>query len=393
MKQFKFVARRKDGSLVDGWISAESEQIAKRQLAEQQRQVVMLTPYRNKQNKKVSREALIATLRELATLRESGMPLDQCMSSLIESTEDQQLRYSLRRLHSEIESGASLSEAIASQPDVFPFYVSSMLRLGEASGKLGESLFSIAERIEREENLVTEVKSALTYPAFLLVVCVAVVFFMFLYVIPNFETMVQEGVDAGTLGTLLNISRTLNDNLILVVTLGVALIGALFYGFKYGDLLQQLIQLLCKIPMFKELVDAWNIVQFSSSMQRLIQSGVELVESVEITANGISDAHLRSRLGYVVSRIREGKGLAESLTEYDLFPSMVRRLIQTGEAGASLEPCFREINNLYERRLSKGLKRFLSILEPLVIVVMGGIVGSIMIILMSGIISVNDISF
>lgn len=279
MKQFKFVARRKDGSLVDGWISAESEQIAKRQLAEQQRQVVMLTPYRNKQNKKVSREALIATLRELATLRESGMPLDQCMSSLIESTEDQQLRYSLRRLHSEIESGASLSEAIASQPDVFPFYVSSMLRLGEASGKLGESLFSIAERIEREENLVTEVKSALTYPAFLLVVCVAVVFFMFLYVIPNFETMVQEGVDAGTLGTLLNISRTLNDNLILVVTLGVALIGALFYGFKYGDLLQQLIQLLCKIPMFKELVDAWNIVQFSSSMQRLIQSGVELVES------------------------------------------------------------------------------------------------------------------
>lgn len=95
----------------------------------------------------------------------------------------------------------------------------------------------------------------------------------------------------------------------------------------------------------------------------------------------------------MVSRIREGKGLAESLTEYDLFPSMVRRLIQTGEAGASLEPCFREINNLYERRLSKGLKRFLSILEPLVIVVMGGIVGSIMIILMSGIISVNDISF
>ncbi|HAS6168985.1 TPA: type II secretion system F family protein [Vibrio vulnificus] len=392
MKQFKYVARRKDGSLIDGWLQAESEQQAKRQLQQQQRQVVMLTEQRSSGAKNLGRETLITTLRELATLRESGMPLDQCMLSLLENVEDKQMELVLKRLYSDIESGSSLSEAISAQPDAFPFYVSSMLRLGEASGQLGEALFSISERIEREEKLISEVKSALTYPAFLLVVCVATVFFMFLYVIPNFENMVQGGGDAGALGTLLDISAFLNDNLTIILILMSALIGGVYYSAKYGNLKDYAMQTLCIIPMFRNLIDSWNIVQFSSSMQKLLQSGVELVESVEITLNSISDTQLRKRLNHVVVKVREGKGLADSLAEYHVFPPMVIRLIHTGEAGASLVPCFREIHNLYERRLSKGLKQILTILEPLVIVIMGGIVGSIMIVLISGIISVNNIS-
>ncbi|EEY46426.1 type II secretion system F family protein [Vibrio mimicus] len=392
MKQFKYVARRKDGSLIDGWLQAESEQQAKRQLQHQQKQVVMLTEQRSSGAKQLSREVLITTLRELATLRESGMPLDQCINSLLENSTDRQMALVLKRLHSDIESGSSLSEAIAAQPDSFPYYVSSMLRLGEASGQLGEALFSISERIEREEKLVSEVKSALTYPAFLLIVCVATIFFMFLYVIPNFETMVQEGIDAGALGNLLAISAFLNENLLLILVIIICILGSLYYGIRYGTLKDRFLSMLYLIPMFRMLMDSWNIVQFSSSMQKLLQSGVELVESVEITLNSISDVRLRKKLNRVVVKVREGKGLAESLEEHQAFPPMVLRLISTGEAGASLIPCFREINNLYERRLSKGLKQILTILEPLVIVIMGGIVGSIMIVLISGIISVNNIS-
>ncbi len=392
MKQFKYVARRKDGSLIDGWLQAENDQQAKRQLQQQHKQVVMLTEQRTRGAKNLGRETLITTLRELATLRESGMPLDQCMLSLLENVEDKQMELILKRLYSDIESGSSLSEAINAQPDAFPFYVSSMLRLGEASGQLGEALFSISERIEREEKLISEVKSALTYPAFLLVVCVATVFFMFLYVIPNFENMVQGGGDAGALGTLLDISALLNDNITIILILMAVFIGWVYYSVKYGNLKDYAMQTLCIIPMFRNLIDSWNIVQFSSSMQKLLQSGVELVESVEITLNSISDTKLRKRLNHVVVKVREGKGLADSLAEYHVFPPMVVRLIHTGEAGASLVPCFREIHNLYERRLSKGLKQILTILEPLVIVIMGGIVGSIMIVLISGIISVNNIS-
>ncbi|SIN79463.1 type II secretion system F family protein [Salinivibrio sp. ES.052] len=392
MKQFKYVARRKDGTLIDGWIRAENDLQAKRQLQQQQRQVVMLNEQRDVKSKRISRETLITTLRELATLRQSGMPLDQCMQSLQENVGDKHMGAALKRLYYDIESGASLSEAIAAQPDVFPFYVASMLRLGEASGQLGEALFSVSERIEREEQLVSEIKSALTYPAFLLVVCVVVIFFMFLYVIPNFETMVQGNGDAGALGTLLNISAFFNDNLMLISAAVAAAVGGLYYGAVYGHLKDTVLQGLSTIPLFGNLIDAWNIVQFSSSMQKLLQAGVELVESVEITLNSLSDARLRKRLQHVVLRVREGRGLAESLAEYGLFSPMVIRLIQTGEAGASLVPCFKEINALYERRLSKGLKQILTILEPLVIVIMGGIVGSIMIVLISGIISVNNIS-
>lgn len=392
MKQFKYVARLKDGSLVDGWLQAESHGQAKRLLIQQKKQVVMLTEQRSKSAKQIDRETLITTLRELATLRESGMPLDRCMLSLLENANNKQMELVVKRLYSDIEAGASLSEAIGAQPDAFPFYVSSMLRLGEASGQLGEALFSIAERIEREEKLISEVKTALTYPAFLLVVCFATVFFMFLYVIPNFENMVQGSKDAGALGTLLSISTFLNNNLLVISVVIVAVVGCVFYSAKYGNLKHQAMHVLSAVPMFRNLFDAWNIVQFSSSMQKLLQSGVELVESVEITLNSISDESLRKRLNNVVLKVREGRGLADSLAEYNVFPTMVIRLIHTGEAGASLVPCFREINNLYERRLSKGLKQILTILEPLVIVIMGGIVGSIMIVLISGIISVNNIS-
>jgi len=392
MKQFKYVARRKDGTLIDGWLRAENDIQAKRQLQQQQRQVVMLNEQRDVKSKRINREVLITTLRELATLRQSGMPLDQCMQSLQENVGDKHMGAALKRLYYDIESGASLSEAIAAQPDVFPFYVASMLKLGEASGQLGEALFSVSERIEREEELVSEIKSALTYPAFLLVVCVVVIFFMFIYVIPNFETMVQGNGDAGALGTLLDISAFFNDNLTLISAGLAAAVGGLYYGAVYGNLKDSALHALSHIPLFRNLIDAWNIVQFSSSMQKLLQAGVELVESVEITLSSLSDARLRKRLHHVLLRVREGRGLAESLAEYGLFSPMVIRLIQTGEAGASLVPCFKEINALYERRLSKGLKQILTILEPLVIVIMGGIVGSIMIVLISGIISVNNIS-
>ncbi|WP_332399043.1 type II secretion system F family protein [Vibrio metschnikovii] len=393
MKQYRYVVRLPNGQLNDGWLTAANEQQARRQLNQQPQQIILLKAQSARRAKPVSREVLITTLRELATLRDSGMPLDLCIASLLETAGDAQMQQGLQRIQQELESGHSLSQAIANQPEVFPFYVSSMLRLGEANGNLGDALLSIAERVEREENLMSEVKSALTYPAFLLVVCVLVLFFMFVYVIPNFEVMVQGGNQTGALATLLGISEFINRNLMWLLGGMVALSAGTYYGFRHGNLTAQLINAACLIPMFRELMQAWNIVQFSGSMQKLLQSGVELVESLEITLNSLADDHLRRTLNKVVIKVREGEGLAEALNQYQLFPLMVIRLIKTGEAGASLVPCFREIHTLFERRLSKGLKRLLTILEPLVIVIMGGIVGSIMIVLISGIISVNDINF
>jgi len=171
------------------------------------------------------------------------------------------------------------------------------------------------------------------------------------------------------------------------------MISALIYGIKYGTLYEKLLVLLLKLPFFSTLFSAWVIVQFSGSMQKLLESGVELVDAVELSANAMSGEKGRRDIQRVIQRVKEGERLADALATYNVFPLVVIRLIKTGEVGASLPICFKEINSLYERRLSKGIKQILSILEPLVIVIMGTIVGSIMVILISGIISVNDIGW
>lgn len=392
MKSFRYVARRRDNVTTDGWLSAGSEQEARRQLEERGLSLVLLKEGAAKKNRQVSRDALITLFRELATLRMSGMQLNQCMVSLIDTASEKTLRQSLKRIYDELEAGSSFSLAVESQPDIFPFYVASMLKLGEANGNISDALFNIADRLEREEKLVSEIRSALTYPAFLLIVCVTVLLFLFSYVIPNFKTMVTEDSPASSLKTLIGISDFFNNNFQLIMLAMALLIVAIVGGVRSGHLQQWLIRTLNLIPFFSRLTTAWNVVQFSGSMQKLLESGVDLVEAVELSRNGISDEAIRRRLDNVSARVRQGEGLADSLEHYHVFPLVVVRLIKTGEAGAALPVCFKELNNLYERRLSKSLKQVLSILEPLVIVIMGGIVGTIMIILISGIISVNDIS-
>ncbi|MGU5674522.1 type II secretion system F family protein [Aeromonas hydrophila] len=395
MNYFKYIVRASNGKILNGWVQAENEEKAHKTLEQRGYSVVLLEKYRGVVKAKISRETLMTTLRELATLRQSGMQLDECLESLIETTVDRNLVLALKRMKSDISSGSSLSDSVVSLPDIFPYYVSPMLRLGEENGSIHESLISIAERVEREEKIVSEVKTALTYPVFLLVVCVTVVFFLFLYVIPNFKSMItDEAAAAGSsLVQLISVSDFISDHITIILVLMVLIISAFIYGIKYGTLYEKILALLLKLPFFSTLFSAWVIVQFSGSMQKLLESGVELVDAVELSANAMSGEKGKRDIQRVIQRIKEGERLADALSIYNVFPLVVIRLIKTGEVGASLPICFKEINTLYERRLSKGIKQILSILEPLVIVIMGTIVGSIMVILISGIISVNDIGW
>ncbi|MDP5293851.1 type II secretion system F family protein [Oceanimonas sp. CHS3-5] len=393
MKQFRYIARKKDGGLLDGWLNEGSEQEARKVLERRQLNIVLLKQEDRAATFKISRESLMTTLRELATLRASGMAIDSCLFLLTDASEDKNVYRVFKRLYDDVSSGMSFSDAVAAQPDAFPFYVSSMLRLGEANGNMSEALLSVAERIEREENLVSEVKSALTYPAFLIFICVAVVLFLFSYVIPNFESMVSDDSQQGALVRLLSWARFFNENATVIYGLLIVLVGVLFHLYRQGVLQSKLMALIGRLPFLKDLVSAWQIVNFSSSMQKLLESRVEITEAVEITLSNVSDANMARKLNRVVGMIKEGHALGGALEQQNIFPPMVIRLVKSGEAGASLPKSFKEINNLYERRLTRGIKRALSILEPAIIMIMGLLVGSIMVVLISGIISVNDIGW
>ncbi|MFO6423847.1 type II secretion system F family protein [Motilimonas sp. KMU-193] len=390
---FEYVARQKDSSLIDGWIQAISKEDAKQTLEQRGLSVLVIKRGLPRIPLTVSREALLTALRELASLRASGMPLDKAVASLSKVAESKVLRKAWSMVLASLENGLSLSDAIESLPHVFPSYIPPMLRLGEANGDLPNALYSVAERVEREENLLSEMRSALTYPAFLLFISSAIMLFLFSYVLPNFKSMVEGQGSDTALARLIAISDWINLNFDFIIVGIMIAIVLLWYTHHRGILQAKLFSILSFVPVTRRLLLAWDIVQFSSSMQKLLDSGVELVRGVELSAESLASQSLKKRLEDAVVLVKQGSSLSGALTQLKVFPDMVLQMITTGESGANLGQSFAEINVLYERRLKLGLHRVITLMEPAVIVLMGGLIGSIMVMIISGIISVNEISF
>ncbi|MEQ1527907.1 MAG: type II secretion system F family protein [Methylococcales bacterium] len=391
MTYFHYKGRRDNGLSVKGWILAENRDDALTQLA-----IRGIQPYTVQSGPgnialTVPIRELLASLHELASLRNSGMPLERAISMIAESLETGHTQASWKELCSMVRSGMSLSDAMLSLPDTFPRFVAHLVKIGEANGQLGSALSSAADRLDEELKLRTEVRTALTYPAFLIVISFVVVLFLFLTVIPNFATMVGDmgGHPSVSLQVLIAISFWLREYFwfwsLAVVGLGFVLRMLQKSGkISFWRVIQ-------KISGIRQLVSAWEIVQFCSSMQRLLKQGVKLLEAVHLSADALGRDEVRDGLKLVCKSVQQGGTLGAALREQNLFTPLAQRMIETGEAAANLPDSMTEIARLYQRTLQEGMRRILALLEPMVIAGMGLIVGGIMVSLMSAIMSLNDL--
>jgi len=390
---FHYAGRQENGLSIQGWLLAESRDDAVSTLCRRQIQPLYVKKGPGQIPLKVPVEELLATLRELGSLRGSGMPLDQAVVVVAETAEHRELRSAWVKVGQAIRSGLSLSEAFASVPQAFPRYAVPMVRLGEANGDLHSVLQAVADRLEEEVNLRNEVRSALTYPLFLMVISVAVLLFLFLMVIPKFGTMVGDmgGGASGSLSVLLAVANFLQEYFWLWGG-GILLLVLMLIHYAQSGMLQTYVwRLLQAIPGMKGLLQAWEVVQFCSSMRRLLPQGVSILEALQLSSETLGREEMRYRLQLAAGGVRQGESLADSLRQQEVFPPLVLQMIEVGETSASLPDSMKEIGKLYERRLREGIRRFLSLLEPAVIVTLGLLVGGIMVSLLSGIMSMNDL--
>ncbi len=393
MKYFHYTGRRGNGLTVQGWLLAENRDDALSTLRGWQVQPLLVKPGPGHIPLRVPEEELLATLRELASLRGSGMPLDQAVDAVVHSTEHRGLLRAWRQVSRMLRSGLSLSDAMASAPDAFPRYAVPLVRVGEANGELRSALASVAERLEEEMNLSAEIKTALTYPAFLLVISAAVLIFLFLVVIPKFGSMIGDmGQGAPTaIGALVSVADVMREYLWLW---GGGLIVLILWGaqaWRSGGLQAWLWSWMQRMPGVRGVLQAWEIVQFCGSMRRLLPEGVGILEAVQLSSETLGRDDMLRRLQAAADRMRQGESLAAALESQQVFPPLVTQMIAVGEEAASLPDAMREITRLYERRMREGIRRFLSLLEPMVIVTMGMLVGGIMVALLSAIMSMNDL--
>lgn len=393
MNYFHYAGQRDNGLAIQGWLLAEDRDSAVALLRQRSIQPLYVKQGPGHIPLKVPVEELLASLRELASLRGSGMALDKSVEAVANTVEHTLLKKAWTQVVQSVRSGLSLSEAFASVPHAFPRYAVPMVRLGEANGELKSVLDAVADRLEEEMALNSEVKSALTYPAFLLVISVAVLLFLFLVVIPKFGEMMGDvsSLSSGSILVLVSIAEGLKSTLWVWGPACIFAFGIAAYYAQSGALQDRLWKLMQKVPGIRRLIEAWEIVQFCGSMRRLLPQGVGILEALKLSADTLAREEIRVKLRVAETSMRRGDSLALALKTQNAFPPLVLQMIAVGENAANLPESLAEIHKLYERRLKEGIKRILALLEPAVIVTLGLLVGGIMISLLSGIMSMNDL--
>ena len=390
MNYFHYAGHRNNGLSTEGWLMAEDRTKAVAILRARQIDPLYVKMASSQIPLKVPMEELLASLRELASLRGSGMALDKSIEAVANTIEHVKLKQAWKQALQSIRSGLTLSEALESAPYAFPRYAVPMVKLGEANGELKSVLHSVADRLEEELSLSNEIKSALTYPAFLLVISVLVLLFLFLVIIPKFGAMAGPK-SSGAMYALVSLANLLQSTFWIWGTLSAVGIISLVYYAKQGVLQMLLWKILQNTPGIKRLLEAWEIVQFSGGMQRLLSQKVAILEALTLSTETLGREEIKRQLKLTESSMRRGMSLAKSLEEHKVFPVMVIQMIGVGETAASLPESLEEISKLYERRLREGIRRILSLLEPAVIVTLGIVVGGIMVVLLSGIMSMNEL--
>ncbi len=321
--------------------------------------------------------------RQLATLIEAGLPLLRSLAILHDQTESGTFKVIIKDMYSCIENGGTLSEGMSRYPKIFNKLYINMVRAGEIGGVMEAVLKRIAQFLENSRALRSKVKSALMYPVMVVVLCTAIVSFILIFVIPKFAAIYAEmgaTLPAPTL-LLINMSHMLTDPVQLSV-LAVVLI-ALVVGYKYANRYSAsklyIDSVKLRLPIFGQLVNKIAIARFSSTLATLITSGVPILQALEIVRESSGNEVVAQAMKKVYESIREGETIHEPLSKFPVFPPLVVHMIAVGEETGALDQMLVKVAETYEAEVDDTVKGLTSLIEPLLIVMLGAIVGFIVV--------------
>jgi type IV pilus assembly protein PilC len=330
---------------------------------------------------KVKSKEVAIISRQLATMVNSGLSLVRALTILQEQTENPVLSGAIADVRSKVEQGATLSAALEEHPKIFgPLYVS-MIRAGEVGGALDETLARLADTLEAQVRLRSQVKSAMAYPVVVLSLIVFIVAALMLFVVPIFEKMYSDlGGELPVPTKLLingsNIITKFSWVFVLMTVLGVVGLRrwtATDEGRRKWDTFK------LRLPIFGKLVQKVAISRFARTMSVLSRTGVPVLQALDIVAQTSGNRVVSDALDDVQASVKRGESLAEPLEEHEVFPPMVTQMIAVGEETGALEVMLAKVADFYDREVDDAVNALTSLIEPLLIIVMGVVVGGILI--------------
>jgi type IV pilus assembly protein PilC len=329
----------------------------------------------------VSTKDLAIFTRQFATMITAGLPLVQCLDILAQQSDSVALRRIIGEVRNDVEAGSTLAEALSKHPKVFDNLFVNMVEAGEAGGVLDDILLRLATYIEKAEALKRKVKSAMTYPTVVLVVAVGTTTFMLLFIIPTFAKIFKDFGGELPLPTaiVLSLSDFLRGYWYLMfgAVAGVIIAFNRFYATDKGEKIVDQVKL--RLPILGDLLRKAAIARFTRTLGTLISSGVPILTGLEITARTAGNRVVQEAVLATRASIREGETIAAPLKQSAVFPPMVVQMIAVGEETGALDEMLNKIANFYDDEVNTAVDTLTSIIEPVMIVVMGLLVGGMVV--------------
>ena len=389
MAEFTYSALNEHGQHVNGRVTATTREQAIKSLREQK--IRPLTVKEAQTNgiakmslgkKKVKSKELVIFTRELSTMVSAGVSLPKTLDTLASQSENKYFKQVISGINHDVESGATLADAMAKTPNVFSDVYVNMVRAGEAGGILDEILKKLAQQQEKDAAIRAKVKSATTYPMVLLAITVIAFFVLTIFVVPKIGDLVLNlgGPEAKLppqTQAMMAVSKFIRHQWYIVLALFIG--GPIFLNRwrKTPKGKRKFDALVLKVPVMKTIVTKVAIARFARTFASLMGAGVTVLESLEVTAHALGNYEIEQELIRSAKEVKEGKQLSAVLGKSKLFPPIVSQMLSVGEETGKTDTVLVKVAEFYEEEVDTVVDSLSSILEPVMIVVMGSMVGLI----------------
>jgi type IV pilus assembly protein PilC len=331
--------------------------------------------------RKVKTKDLAVVTRQMATMIGSGLSLLRTLTIITEQTENKALAKAFDLVRADVESGASLSDALAKHPDTFPPLMLNLLRAGETGGFLEGALQSVATNYEAEVKLSGRIKAALTYPVIVLLIAVVAVAAMLIFIVPVFEAMFKQlnaPLPAPTEFLVL-----LSHGMVFIVP--IVLVGSIIFAVwwrknKNNDSVRSFIDpIKLKVPVFGELNKKVAVARLTRNLATMMGAGVPILKSLTIVGSTSGNWVIEQALVKVADSVRQGQSIAAPLAQEKIFPNMVTQMIAVGEDSGALEVMLHKVSDFYDQEVEAMTEQLTALIEPLMIAVIGVLIGGMIV--------------
>lgn len=384
--RFSYTASTKDGKTIQGTAEAVNKEALVSLLIRQGAHPLVINldtkGIKHKRAKKVKLKDLVIFTRQLSTMISAGVPLTRAMSTLQSQTDNKYFREVVAGIMKDIESGLPLGDAFAKYPNVFNEVYINMVHAGEAGGILDEILKRLASQVEQDASMRKKIKSAMTYPVVILGITVIAFFGIMMFVIPKIGAILKDlgGEDAQLpiyTQVMLGISGFMQQNAIIIfpVLIAAAYLVRRYIRTPKGK--YKFHALLLRMPIISPIVTKIAIARFARTFASLMSAGVGVLDALEVTGGAIGNKVIEAELKEAAKAVKNGKQLSEPLSRSSHFPAIVPQMLAIGEETGQIDTILVKVADFYEEEVTAVIDGLSSIIEPLMIVVLGGMVGLI----------------